>query len=461
MEKLYPLTPAQMVHHLPIRQLGTMQCINVSAVCALQAELDFEVLKKCVRLEFDRNECLRTRFTKPDKDGNVHQYILSGMTPEIPFRDLSAMTVKEADDLMQQWAFELFEEHDVPTCEITLLRLPEGYNGLYVHLDHRIADSCGMITLISDLMQLYTHFKFGAPMPEDLSSFKAMLEKDLKRETNSKRCERDENYWKETFDKHGEPLYADLTGFDTLRESRKKHDDKTLRAADIELNDAEVGVKDFDLDAESAKDITNFCLQHQVSMTNMLLLGLRTYLSKVNGGQEDITVRNFISRRSTHEEWTSGGTRTVSFPCRTIISPDTEFLDALYEVQDVQNHVYLHANYDPQKLSKMMKERFHTPDNTTYESLYLTYQPTPVKMDNEHLQNIPIWSNWYTNGINTKKCYLTVTHRPDGGMHFSFHYQTAHLTDHDMELLYYYLMRILFKGMAQPDMTVGDVMRYV
>ena len=461
MEKLYPLTPAQMVHHLPIRQLGTMQCINVSAVCALQAELDFEVLKKCVRLEFDRNECLRTRFTKPDKDGNVHQYILSGVTPEIPCRDLSAMTIKEADDLMQQWAFELFEEHDVPTCEITLLRLPEGYNGLYVHLDHRIADSCGMITLISDLMQLYTHFKFGAPMPEELSSFKAMLEKDLKRETNSKRCERDENYWKETFDKHGEPLYADLTGFDTLRESRKKHDDKTLRAADIELNDAEVGVKDFDLDAEATKDITDFCLQHQVSMTNMLLLGLRTYLSKVNGGQEDITVRNFISRRSTHEEWTSGGTRTVSFPCRTIISPDTEFLDALYEVQDVQNHVYLHANYDPQKLSKMMKERFHTPDNTTYESLYLTYQPTPVKMDNEHLQNIPIWSNWYTNGINTKKCYLTVTHRPDGGMHFSFHYQTVHLTDHDMELLYYYLMRILFKGMAQPDMTVGDVMRYV
>ena len=27
-----------------------------------------------------------------------------------------------------------------------------------------------------------------------------------------------------------------------------------------------------------------------------------------------------------------------------------------------------------------------------------------------------------------------------------------------MELLYYYLMRILFKGIAEPDMTVGEMM---
>ena len=34
----------------------------------------------------------------------------------------------------------------------------------------------------------------------------------------------------------------------------------------------------------------------------------------------------------------------------------------------------------------------------------------------------------------------------DGGMNFSYHYQTAELEEHDMELLYYYMMRILFTG---------------
>ena len=46
----------------------------------------------------------------------------------------------------------------------------------------------------------------------------------------------------------------------------------------------------------------DFCMNHQLAMTNLLLLGIRTYLSKVNNGQEDITIKNFISRRSTHDE---------------------------------------------------------------------------------------------------------------------------------------------------------------
>ena len=69
------------------------------------------------------------------------------------------------------------------------------------------------------------------------------------------------------------------------------------------------------------------------------------------------------------------------------------------------------------------------------------------------------------NGLQTalqpRKMYLTVSHTEDGGMNFSYHYQTAHLEEHDMELLYYYMMRILFKGIAEPDMSIGEIMEQV
>ncbi len=42
-------------------------------------------------------------------------------------------------------------------------------------------------------------------------------------------------------------------------------------------------------------------------------------------------------------------------------------------------------------------------------------------------------------------------------MIFDFHYQKASLTYHDMELLYYYMMKIIYKGMAEPDMTIGEI----
>ena len=185
------------------------------------------------------------------------------------------------------------------------------------------------------------------------------------------------------------------------------------------------------------------------------------YLSKVNNGQEDITIQNFISRRSTHDEWTSGGSRTIMFPCRTVITPETDFLSAAYEIQNMQNRIYMHSNYDPAFIMDEMRKRYNTPEHTGYESCYLTYQPMTVKVENEMLGTIRQHAKWFANGAATKKMYLTVSHTEDGGMNFSYHYQTAHLEEHDMELLYYYMMRILFKGIAEPDMSIGEIMELV
>ena len=38
-------------------------------------------------------------------------------------------------------------------------------------------------------------------------------------------------------------------------------------------------------------------------------------------------------------------------------------------------------------------------------------------------------SKWFANGAATKKMYLTVSHTEDGGMNFSYHYQTVKLTE--------------------------------
>ena len=97
-----------------------------------------------------------------------------------------------------------------------------------------------------------------------------------------------------------------------MEEARKRHGNPKLRASDIEMNELFVAVKDYHLEPYATQNLMDFCMNHQLSMTNLLLLGIRTYLSKVNNGQEDITIQNFISRRSTHDEWTSGGSRTLS-----------------------------------------------------------------------------------------------------------------------------------------------------
>ena len=457
----YPLVAAQKMHENWIKTYKTQQVSGVSIVASLKAEIDFGLLKKCIQLEIQRSGCTRVRFTKPDAFGEVQQYIVDRDARDIPLKDLSGLTMEQADNQMQQWAYETFDGDDIPMCEFIMVKLPEGYQGFFVHMDHRLIDSCGLVVMVNDLMALYTHYRFGGDYPKDLADYEIMLKKDLARANNEKRMAKDKKFWDEQLDQLGEPLYSDIQGPSVLEQSRKRHGNDKLRAADIELKNLFVQVKDYVLEPEPTRALGDFCMNHQLSMTNLLLLGIRTYLSKVNDGQEDITIQNFISRRSTHDEWTSGGSRTIMFPCRTVIDSETDFLSAAYEIQNIQNKIYMHSNYDPAKIQEEMKRRYHTPDNTSYESCYLTYQPLPVKMENPHLHDVQQHSKWFANGAATKKMYLTVSHTPQGGMNFSFHYQTAELVEHDMELMYYYLMRILFKGIAEPDMSIREIIEQI
>lgn len=462
MEKRYELTAAQKMHYRWIKEYGTQQVSGLSIVAAFGADIDRDMLKQCIELEKQRYACLRLRFTKPDKNGDIQQYIADYQPEEIKEYDLRDMTLPEADNIMQNWAYETFDGDDIPMYEFRIVMLPEGYTGFFVHMDHRLNDSVGVAVMATDIMDLYKHLKFGEEEPAPLADFEKVLITDLEKAANEKRHAKAKRFWDEELDTLGEPLYSDIQGTSVLEEARKKHGDPDLRAADIERKELFVAVKDYQLEVDSMQRAINFCLHNQISPTNLILLVIRTYLSKVNGGQEDITVENFISRRSTHDELTSGGSRTLCFPCRTVISGDTTFIDAARMIQNHQNRIYMHSGYDPQFIRDEMKKRYNTPDDTTYVSVYLTYQPPMTNQDlDPNAQKLPLYVKWFANGAATKKMYLTVSHLPDRKLNFSYHYQTACLTEKDAELMYYYMMRILFRGIEDPGRTISDIIDMV
>ena len=461
MEKLYPLTAAQNMHYQWIRSYHTQQVSGVSIVAAVKLDLDFKLLNKCINEETKRYGCLNLRFTAPDKNGEIRQYLKRKVQRNIKILNLSDMSFEKAEEVMQAMAYETFDGDDIPMYQFLMVKLPDGFNGFFAHLDHRLVDSCGIAVMVKDIMALYAHYQYGKEYPEALADFEKVLTQDLEKASNSKRHERDREYWEGQLDKLGEPLYSDIQGPSVLEASRKAHKAPQLRSADIETDNLFVEVKDYILEKEPATRLLDYCKEKKISFNNLMLLAMRTYLSKVNAGQEDITIESFIAKRSTHDEWTSGGSRTIMLPCRTVISADKSFLDAALEVQSVQNNNYLHSSYDPQLIKKSFKDRFGTPEGTTYESCYLTYQPLQVNSDNLDLSGIPLYFKWFANGAATKKVYLTITHTPDGGLNFSYHYQTAALTEKDIELFYYYMMRIVFTGIEKDFASIGEIMQNV
>jgi hypothetical protein len=143
--------------------------------------MQMDLMEQSIRMLYKRQGCMRLQFTAPDKKGNVQQYFVPEDTDmgEIPTVDLSDKTREEAEAIMQEWAYHTFDGNDIPMCEFKLMHLPDGYHGIFLHMDHRLIDSSGLYVIIADLYGIYAHLALGKPMPKDPADFEQLLVKEL------------------------------------------------------------------------------------------------------------------------------------------------------------------------------------------------------------------------------------------------------------------------------------------
>lgn len=141
---------------------------------------------------------------------------------------------------------------------------------------------------------------------------------------------------------------------------------------------------------------------------------------------------------------------------------DYSTIDAIHIIQTEQNKIFRHANHDSIELTMKRSKRWKLGPGASYESISLTYQPLTVQQDEFEIPDVKYKSMWYTNGVAAQPLYLTVMHRPeDNGLNFNSEYQKGAVTDYEMEYLYYYLCRILFRGIEDKNRTVGEILEMI
>lgn len=461
---VYPLTAAQKFHFFYQNFCPKKEVLNVGTSLTIEAELDMEVLKESICKAYERCECMRIRFAA-DKEGTWYQYVVNAEEgrPDVELMDFSAGTMEEAEKTMTEWSAVPFKPQDSPMSRIGMIKMPDGFQGVYLLVDHRIMDAQSLICLLRDVIELYCNTMYeGVDYPKDMASYLEQLQKDLAYEAGSKAKERDEAYFQNLIDSMPEPIYNGIDGPGALEAERERSGDPNARAA-VNVSDSVDSALDiFHLEEEPTKRLMDFCEKYHVSLVCLLLMGLRTYFQKMNGN-DDVSINTAIARRATLKEKKSGGTRIHSFPFRTIISEDKTFLEGIYEIRDLQNEYFRHANYDPVAYFAYRGRKYPHPGGQTYEPMSLTYQPLTLKEKGlEKLGDIKYKTKWYPNGATTQAMYLTVMHRPDdNGLDFSFEHQIKAVSREKLEYLYYYLCKIMFKGSENPNLKIGDIIKLV
>ncbi|MGN0666667.1 MAG: condensation domain-containing protein [Huintestinicola sp.] len=457
----YPLTAAQRIHNYSRMYCPRNELLNIGTGLYIKQDTDFNILREAIHEAYTRLDTMRLRFWEDPETKEVLQYLVPTDDREIEFVDFSKWKEEDAHNEMRRWTRIPFKRFNSPMNRVVMIKLPGGYNGIYFNVDHMTMDSSAIITFDRDVLELYCHKKYGTDMPKPMMSYIAQLEKDLAYEDNSPAKQRDTDYWMSRF-AEGEPMYTDFTGMGRLLSFRRDMNDQSLRCARITSPNVDAAISIFELEKDPSDRLMKFCRENHVPVVCLLLMGLRTVLSKFNNDEKDISVNSCVARRGTLLEKRSGGTRIHFFPLRTIIEPETTFIDACRIMQDEQNKTFRHANFDSVEHAYRRKKVWNTAENATYESLSLTYQPMTLNENTGDIPDIPYKSFWYSNGVAAQPLYLTVMHRVnDNGLNFNFEYQKEVVTDHEMEYFYYYLCRVIFRGIENKNRTIGEILEMI
>ena len=455
--KVYPLTAAQKLHLFSLKYCPKKQVLNIGSSLTIQVDLDWDLLREAIKQAYARCESMRLRFTH-DKEGNEYQYIADREEREIEHFDFTGWQECHAKQKLEEWTQTPFERYDSPLNRIVMIKLPDGYQGLYVLVDHMTMDAQSLILFLKDIIEIYCSMQYEEiDYPKEMASYIKQLEKDLAYEAGNTASKRDKEFFEKLISS-SEPIFTDIHGPKKLEEERIKTGNPKLRAATNVSDNVDANITTFHLEADPSMRLLKFCEENQISMVCLLMMGLRTYLQKVNS-VDDVSITTTIARRATLTEKRSGGTRIHCFPFRTIVPREDTFLEGLYKIRDGQNQLFRHAGYDPVEYYAYREKCYHNKPGQTYECMSLTYQPMTLKEKGlDKLGDIKYKSARYTNGAAAHSFYLTVSHRAeDNGLEFDFEYQTGVVTPEMLEYVYYYLCRILFKGVMNPEMTVGDI----
>lgn len=458
--KAYPLTVAQKFHFYYLDHCPKKEVVNVGTSLTIEYELDVDVLRQSIYKAYERCEAMRLRFAYDKKEKQWYQYVVETEDREIEYVDFSGKTMEEAQAIMTEWTSVPFEREDSPLNRIVIIKTPDGNQGIYLLGDHLTLDAQSLICFMKDIIEIYCNAKFeGVEYPKEMRSYIEQLEKDLAYEAGSKAQQKDREYFYKLIEQ-SEPIYNGIDGPRALEEERKKN--PNARAARFISQKVDSALDIFHLEEEPTARLMTFCEEQHISLQCLLIMGIRTYLQKMNGN-DDVSINVAYARRATLAEKKSGGTRIHSFPFRTIISEDVSFLDGIHIIRDAQNEVFRHTNFDPVEYFAYRRKIYPVEPGLTYEPMSLTYQPMTLKEKGlSKLGDIKYKTKWYPNGATTQAMYLTVMHRPeDNGLDFNFEHQIAAVTKEKLEYFYYYLCKIMFKGIEKPYLKIGEIIKLI
>lgn len=451
-QKLYPLSPSQNLIFLAWQYTIHKQVPNIPTSCFLEDDLDLAVLKSASEEAVKRNDAFGIRITKQGKE--KMQYFLFRSVLTLETIDFTGKKAKEMEDFFYKVGSTKMPIYDKPLAKIYIIKSPDGKSGIFTCISHLIMDSWAISMFYKDILEVYFALKSNESIPRQLPGYESALQKEIAYRSSEK-YERDYTFWNQELS-GPKPIFTHINGSIVLQKQREKKKDPELRFGNsffIRTTAAHVVRMVEKEDVDKMKD---FCVENGIPTLQVLfLLGLRTYLAKVNSREKDVSINSVVARRGTLEEKQSGGTRVHPLPFRTIFEENAAFSEMLKAILDKQNILYRHADFDPMEAFKIMHKNFEFPPQNTYITIHLTFQPVPMTAKN----GAKVYTKWYCNGTAASNLGISIMDGDGtGALRCYYEYHDTMIKPQTLDAAHNFMNKVILTGIGNPSVTLGELL---
>ena len=360
------------------------------------------------------NDALRIRIS--ETDGTVSQKIMEYAEQNIPV--LRFESKAEMDSYAEKYVKTPLDFYG-NLCEISVVVLPEQY-GLLVKLHHIIGDAWSLSLLGTQFNKLLNGDFFEAYSYAD---YVQTEEKYIQ----SKRYERDKNFFVEQFKKCDEATYINEKQSDSLNAKRKT----------------------FAIDNAHANLINSFVEKNETSAFMLFTVALSAYMNRTKMNAEKFYIGTAVLNRSGNKEQNTVGMFINTVPMLIELDNEKSFSENLSSVEETALSVFRHERYNYGDVLTNLRKEFNFG-----EKLY----DTMISYQNAKVGGADVETTWYHGGEQSESLQIHIDDRDSEGI-FRVHYDylTEKFTGDEIEKIHRHICNLLFDGIANPNKKLHEL----
>lgn len=449
--KYYPLNKSQQVMFVNLNFSYKKAIVNICALVDLFSDIDADVMLKAMKTSLKRNKSAGARLTKRGKE--FVQYFVENEEPEhISLVDLSDKNDEEREKIYNKWGSAPFpnKNRDTQPYRLYLVKKDNGFYSFYICVSHIFFDAYSVMLMLNDVFAVYRAMLSGEPLPPCIIDPLSAYETDWEYEKSEKRS-KDIKFWDEqVFDT--EPHFSSIGGLNSKEYKKNRNSGafiNLLRVKGDQIN--------LPFEKSLTDKVNNYAMENNMSPQNLFYLAIRSYLSMVCGGQEDISIMNNLARRGTVAQKKGGGTMVNANFIRTIMPNTTTFAEGCRIYNKTFKNAYRHGNLGFNDVTAVYQKKYKTNPLEGYFSFSVTYQPV-IGVDTG---DIKYSFRRMPNGADLMPLYLTIMPKDNfsGELLFNYEYLCGYTKVEDIYKVHEFIKTFLDKGIDNPETTLEELMK--